>query len=71
MKEEEGTENGHNDVDEGTYADPSDPLIGHLHHLTREQTEALQSFKTACIEKELYTPAEEGKEASHDDATLL
>lgn len=67
----EAVDNSQNNSDEETYADPSDPLAGHLHHLTRDQTEALQSFKEACIEKGLYTPAEEGKDASHGDATLL
>ncbi|KAL1958657.1 hypothetical protein VTO42DRAFT_4000 [Malbranchea cinnamomea] len=54
-----------------TYASPSDPLVGHLGHLTREQAEALDTFKTQCREKQLYTPAEGDKAASHDDATLL
>lgn len=46
-------------------------LAGHLNHLTPEQEEAFKAFKTACTEKELYTPPQDGKSASHDDATLL
>lgn len=55
------------------YASSSDPLVGHLNHLTREQAEAFKSFKAEITEKQLYTPAVEGgeKPASHDDATLL
>ncbi|WEW56007.1 hypothetical protein PRK78_001442 [Emydomyces testavorans] len=48
-----------------------DHLHGHLNHLTPEQERALEEFKAVCSEKELYTPAEEGKAASHDDPTLL
>ncbi|EEP78918.1 conserved hypothetical protein [Uncinocarpus reesii 1704] len=48
-----------------------DHLHGHLNHLTPEQERALEEFKAICTEKELYRPAEEGKTASHDDATLL
>lgn len=62
--EDEGGEDKH-------YPDSSDPLLGHLHHLTREQEQALEKFKAACIEKQIYRPAAEGKEASHDDSTLL
>ncbi|KAJ6034573.1 uncharacterized protein N7446_009324 [Penicillium canescens] len=52
-------------------------LSGHLHHLTPEQEEKLQEFKTLCAERKYYTPAVEqaegveAKTASHDDATML
>ncbi|EER27794.1 CRAL/TRIO domain containing protein [Coccidioides posadasii C735 delta SOWgp] len=48
-----------------------DHLQGHLNHLTPDQERALEEFKAVCIEKGLYTPAEEGKAASHEDPTLL
>lgn len=48
-----------------------DPLSGHLNHLSPEQEEALAAFKAECIERKLYTPAEEGKGASHDEVTML
>ena len=54
-----------------TYASGSDPLVGHLNHLTHEQTDALKEFKAVVTEKGLYTPAVGDKAASHDDATLL
>jgi hypothetical protein len=63
----EGSEAGDGKI----YPDSSDPLLGHLHHLTKEQETALETFKSTLIEKQLYTPAAEGKEASHDDSTLL
>lgn len=43
----------------------------HLGHLTEAQQTALDKFRVLCQEKGYYTPASEGKEASHDDATLL
>ncbi|KAK2811436.1 hypothetical protein FQN50_002059 [Emmonsiellopsis sp. PD_5] len=51
--------------------DGPDPLLGHLNHLSPEQTEALQAFKAVITEKKLYTAAEGEKAASHDDSTLL
>ncbi|KAI1983429.1 hypothetical protein LOZ53_005858 [Ophidiomyces ophidiicola] len=49
-----------------------DHLHGHLNHLTPPQARALDEFKAACLEKNLYSPAaDEGRAASHDDPTLL
>ncbi|KAK2743341.1 hypothetical protein FQN55_007276 [Onygenales sp. PD_40] len=55
----------------GTANDGPDPLLGHLNHLSPEQTEALEAFKAVIAEKNLYTAAEGEKAASHDDSTLL
>lgn len=44
---------------------------GHLGHLTEAQEEALVAFKKLCIEKGLFTPADDINAASHDDTTLL
>ncbi|KAK2774796.1 hypothetical protein FQN52_006087 [Onygenales sp. PD_12] len=55
----------------GTANDGPDPLLGHLNHLSPEQTEALEAFKAVITEKKLYTAAEGEKAASHDDSTLL
>ncbi|KAF3479689.1 CRAL/TRIO domain-containing protein [Arthroderma uncinatum] len=52
-------------------ASASDPLSGHLNHLSEVQTEALDAFKKECEARKIYTPAEDGGEASHDDSTLL
>ncbi|KAK2820054.1 hypothetical protein FQN49_007766 [Arthroderma sp. PD_2] len=52
-------------------ASTSDPLSGHLNHLSGAQSQALETFKKECIERNIYTPAKEGGEASHDDSTLL
>lgn len=49
-------------------------LAGHLHHLTPEQEESLQKFKTLCAERKYYTPAvgqDSAQTASHNDATML
>ncbi|EHL00215.1 putative SEC14 cytosolic factor [Glarea lozoyensis 74030] len=44
---------------------------GHLGHLSGEEEEAFRNFKAYCQEKGYFTPREGGKEASHDDPTLL
>lgn len=44
---------------------------GHLGHLTDEQQTALVQFKELIQENKLWTPAEAGELASHDDVTLL
>jgi hypothetical protein len=64
-------EGGSEAGDSKIYPDSTDPLLGHLHHLSKEQETALETFKATLVEKQLYTPAAEGKEASHDDSTLL
>lgn len=46
-------------------------LAGHLNHLTPEQEEKLSEFKGVAAERGYYTPAVEGKAASHGDATML
>ncbi|PGH04291.1 hypothetical protein AJ79_07138 [Helicocarpus griseus UAMH5409] len=51
--------------------DGPDPLLGHLNHLSPQQTEALRSFKSVLIEKKLYSEASGDIPASHDDSTLL
>lgn len=50
---------------------PSEPLSGHLNHLSDKQSEALGAFKKECVARNIYTPAGEGVKASHDDSTLL
>ncbi|KAM5448749.1 hypothetical protein MaudCBS49596_005256 [Microsporum audouinii] len=50
---------------------PSEPLSGHLNHLSDKQSEALDAFKKECVARNIYTPAGEGVKASHDDSTLL
>lgn len=52
-------------------AGASDPLSGHLNHLSEKQVEALEAFKQQCVERNIYTPAKDGQAASHDDSTLL
>ncbi|EZF29842.1 hypothetical protein H109_06579 [Trichophyton interdigitale MR816] len=52
-------------------AGTSDPLSGHLNHLSEKQAEALEAFKQQCVERKIYTPAQDGQAASHDDSTLL
>ncbi|KAE8372854.1 CRAL-TRIO domain-containing protein [Aspergillus bertholletiae] len=46
-------------------------LAGHLNHLTEDQEKKLQEFKKLCEDNGYYKPASDGKEASHDDATML
>lgn len=46
-------------------------FAGHLGHLTTEQEEALVLFKDNLSKVNLYQPATEGLNASHDDPTLL
>ncbi|KAK2748941.1 hypothetical protein FQN57_007224 [Myotisia sp. PD_48] len=58
-------------TDQSAFGTESDPLSGHLNHLSSSQSEALDSFKKECIERTLYRPAEGAKSASHSDATLL
>lgn len=44
---------------------------GHLSHLTPNQQQQLDTFKKICLEKGYYTATAAGKDASHDDETLL
>ncbi|KAH8727190.1 CRAL-TRIO domain-containing protein [Phaeosphaeriaceae sp. PMI808] len=44
---------------------------GHLSHLSDNQQEQLNVFKKICHDENYYTPAIGGKEASHDDETML
>ncbi|MCJ1394477.1 hypothetical protein MMC18_007355 [Xylographa bjoerkii] len=45
--------------------------IGHLGHLTAAQAEALVEFKKLCQEKNLFRPASDINQSSHDDVTML
>ncbi|MCJ1401820.1 hypothetical protein MMC11_005037 [Xylographa trunciseda] len=45
--------------------------IGHLGHLTETQAEALVEFKKLCQEKNLFKPASDINQSSHDDVTML
>lgn len=81
------TEPSDNTDEEKKGPDESDPWFGHLHHLSGEQETALNEFRKVCAEKGLYRyavsaeeggekeeggkDAEEPRDASHDDATLL
>ena len=65
-------------VPDYVFTDPIVPpqFIGHLGHLTKAQTEALDAFKDLVAKEGLYRPAsisEDGTSApaSHDDVTLL
>ncbi|KAF2827583.1 CRAL/TRIO domain-containing protein [Ophiobolus disseminans] len=44
---------------------------GHLSHLSENQQEQLNTFKKICLDKGYYAPAAGGKDASHDDETML
>lgn len=44
---------------------------GHLGHLSPDEEAAFTNFKKLCEDKGSYTPATEGKPASHEDHTLL
>lgn len=44
---------------------------GHLAHLTDNQQQQLQAFEKICEEQGYYTPAIGGRQASHDDETML
>ncbi|CAN9104418.1 unnamed protein product [Alternaria alternata] len=44
---------------------------GHLSHLTENQQAQLLEFKNICQQAGYYTPAAGGKQASHDDETML
>ena len=46
-------------------------LAGHLGNLTPEQEQALETFRQDLTTAALYTPADDDRSASHDDATLL
>jgi hypothetical protein len=48
-----------------------DVLAGHLGHLTESQQQAFATFHDNLTKAQLYTPAEEGRKASHDEPTLL
>jgi len=45
--------------------------VSHFSHLTDGQQAALDSFKELCQDEGYYTPAAPGRNASHDDETLL
>ncbi|MCJ1285428.1 hypothetical protein MMC26_004768 [Xylographa opegraphella] len=45
--------------------------VGHLGHLTDTQAEALVEFKKLCQEKNLFKPASDINQSSHDDVTML
>ncbi|OAX77563.1 hypothetical protein ACJ72_08137 [Emergomyces africanus] len=55
----------------GAASEGPDPLLGFLNHLSPQQSEALQGFKSVLIEEELYTAPHGETPASHDDSTLL
>ncbi|KAI2475727.1 CRAL/TRIO domain-containing protein [Pyrenophora tritici-repentis] len=44
---------------------------GHLSHLSENQQAQLVEFKNICRDAGYYTPASGGKQASHDDETML
>jgi hypothetical protein len=44
---------------------------GHLAHLTNTQQAKLEEFKQICQKEGYWTPATGGREASHDDETML
>ena len=44
---------------------------GHLGHLTEPQETALVKFKELSAKESLYTPAKDGKPASHDESVML
>lgn len=46
-------------------------LGGHLAHLTSAEESALKTFQSLCAKEGYYTPATDGKRASHDDGTLV
>ncbi|BGP26173.1 phosphatidylinositol transporter [Rhodotorula toruloides] len=46
-------------------------LEGHLGHLSSQQQTTLEQFKQRLEEKGYYTPARDGRKASHDDNTLV
>lgn len=49
----------------------SKTLSGHVGHLNAEQEAKLVEFKTELEAKGYYTPARDGKDASHEDVELL
>lgn len=51
---------------EKKWPDESDPLFGHLHHLSEEQDKALNEFRKVCAEKGLYRYAQVSTEAGGD-----
>ncbi|KKZ59015.1 hypothetical protein EMCG_00880 [[Emmonsia] crescens] len=55
----------------GEASEGPDPLLGFLNHLSPQQLEALQSFKSVLTEEQLYTEPHGELPASHDDSTLL
>ncbi|GAA5886747.1 hypothetical protein JCM6882_005875 [Rhodosporidiobolus microsporus] len=61
------------DVPTETHLTPvtSRALQGHLGHLEATQEKALVEFKRLLEEKGYFSPASEGKEASHDDVELV
>ncbi|RPB26219.1 CRAL/TRIO domain-containing protein [Terfezia boudieri ATCC MYA-4762] len=50
---------------------PVTTFEGQLGHLTPDQEKAFAEFKQLCAEKGIYTPAEAGKPASHDDIFMI
>jgi hypothetical protein len=44
---------------------------GHLAHLSENQQTKLNEFKQICQTNGYYTPPTGGKDASHDDETML
>ncbi|EGE81555.1 phosphatidylinositol transporter [Blastomyces gilchristii SLH14081] len=55
----------------GEATEGPDPLLGFLNHLSPQQSEALDAFKSILKEEQLYTEAHGETPASHDDSTLL
>lgn len=49
----------------------TDPLAGHLNHLTEHQERQLEKFKSTLRDQGLYRPGGNGQAPSHDEQTLL
>lgn len=60
-----------NRVPSATAASPTSRLRGHVGHLTREESAALDGFKQLTAKAGLFTPATAKRKASHDDGTLV
>ncbi|PGH04924.1 hypothetical protein GX51_03220 [Blastomyces parvus] len=71
VKKSESFEAAAAKASKGDAPEGPDPLLGFLNHLSPQQAEALESFKSIIKEEQLYTEAHGETPASHDDSTLL